>query len=116
MQFGLEEDPPPAGSATSEIERPLQQANQPARSESVTRSWPWRRGQLAINDLRDEMLRHRHQIFEVAGLRAEAPCREDSTKVHQDDDGIVLRGRSSWENYEYSDYRDTTKSVDRTFR
>ena len=69
-----------------------------ARSECMTRSWPRRRVKLAIDDLRDEMLRHCHQIV-VGGwpARRRRHAVRIALGVHQDDDGIVLRGRSRWQ-------------------
>ena len=75
-----------------EIERSVQQADECARRRSVTWRRSTRRIEVAIDQFRDQMLRHGHEVF-IRGwtARRRRHARRIAPGIHQDDDAIVAR-------------------------
>jgi hypothetical protein len=63
MELALVEDSPAAGSTPSAIERRIEDATEPGARVRMARRRPWARIQLAVDDLRDEVIRHLEQVF-----------------------------------------------------
>jgi hypothetical protein len=67
VQLGLHQDPPAPRSTVAVLKGRSHRCRDACGYDRVGRTWPWRRDELAANDLADDVFRERGEVFVACG-------------------------------------------------